>query len=415
MTPSYPYKGATASQLDPTSSSSFNDLYSAVYSAADESCKMNQQQQHPLFNEIHQPRMTVAIATVGVDAASDIPTTLNYSRASSAFTNELPISSPAVPFNLPPILGLSARPTTTTTTTTTAAADTSPHYVRSGEQADSSGSRLTAEFPRTLHHTYEPSNVRSNADDDKSSPTLSKEAIIINAQEDSKDAPRRIFPEMDDSRIPESALQLEHLVSPYAIREAEREEKEEAMGASREHPFRGFSSFISMKNMHEKLQCDDKYKSSTNDNAVNVAPANFSIRPDDGVRSYRYHHHHHHQYSPPPSSPSSSVSSAGHDDDLLAQCINNTFASQTVIEPTTIDSLDALIQASSSEKKPAIAAERERLKRPPNAYLLFNRDMRRKLLEISPKMTVAEISKEIGERWKQLSPVRLTALEHGLG
>ncbi|KAI8079736.1 high mobility group box domain-containing protein, partial [Halteromyces radiatus] len=47
---------------------------------------------------------------------------------------------------------------------------------------------------------------------------------------------------------------------------------------------------------------------------------------------------------------------------------------------------------------------RERLKRPPNAYLLFNRDMRRKLLALDPKMTVSEISKEIGDRWKYLSP-----------
>ncbi|KAI8342261.1 hypothetical protein BC941DRAFT_136934 [Chlamydoabsidia padenii] len=46
----------------------------------------------------------------------------------------------------------------------------------------------------------------------------------------------------------------------------------------------------------------------------------------------------------------------------------------------------------------------ERLKRPPNAYLLFNRDMRRKLLALDPKLTVSEISKEIGERWKYLTP-----------
>jgi hypothetical protein len=48
---------------------------------------------------------------------------------------------------------------------------------------------------------------------------------------------------------------------------------------------------------------------------------------------------------------------------------------------------------------------KEKLKRPPNAYLLFNRDMRRKLLEQSPKMTVGEISKEIGYWWKELPDV----------
>ncbi|KAI9318504.1 high mobility group box domain-containing protein [Dichotomocladium elegans] len=64
--------------------------------------------------------------------------------------------------------------------------------------------------------------------------------------------------------------------------------------------------------------------------------------------------------------------------------------------------LETSPQDKSSQQQPQTKT-RERLKRPPNAYLLFNRDMRRKLLEISPKMTVAEISKEIGERWKELS------------
>jgi hypothetical protein len=49
---------------------------------------------------------------------------------------------------------------------------------------------------------------------------------------------------------------------------------------------------------------------------------------------------------------------------------------------------------------------KEKLKRPPNAYLLFNRDMRRKLLKASPKMTVAEISKEVGDWWKALPKVK---------
>ncbi|KAL7332753.1 hypothetical protein PS15p_201758 [Mucor circinelloides] len=53
--------------------------------------------------------------------------------------------------------------------------------------------------------------------------------------------------------------------------------------------------------------------------------------------------------------------------------------------------------------RPTVALEK--LKRPPNAYLLFNRDMRRKLLKQSPKMTVAEISKEVGDWWKALPDV----------
>ncbi|ORX84413.1 HMG-box [Basidiobolus meristosporus CBS 931.73] len=44
-----------------------------------------------------------------------------------------------------------------------------------------------------------------------------------------------------------------------------------------------------------------------------------------------------------------------------------------------------------------------KLKRPMNAYLLFNKEMRHKLLETNPNMSVAEISKEIGDRWKNLN------------
>lgn len=49
----------------------------------------------------------------------------------------------------------------------------------------------------------------------------------------------------------------------------------------------------------------------------------------------------------------------------------------------------------------------ERVKRPPNAYLLFNRDMRRKILYEHHNLGVAEISRMIGERWKNLSQVIL--------
>ncbi|KAK9719622.1 High mobility group, variant 2 [Basidiobolus ranarum] len=47
-----------------------------------------------------------------------------------------------------------------------------------------------------------------------------------------------------------------------------------------------------------------------------------------------------------------------------------------------------------------------KLKRPMNAYLIFNKEMRHRLLETNPNMSVAEISKEIGDRWKSLSEVR---------
>ncbi|KAI9010847.1 high mobility group box domain-containing protein [Phycomyces nitens] len=46
--------------------------------------------------------------------------------------------------------------------------------------------------------------------------------------------------------------------------------------------------------------------------------------------------------------------------------------------------------------------EPTRVTRPPNAFLLFNKEMRKQLKDQNPTMKVAEISKEIGSRWKCL-------------
>ncbi|ORX52313.1 HMG-box [Hesseltinella vesiculosa] len=45
-----------------------------------------------------------------------------------------------------------------------------------------------------------------------------------------------------------------------------------------------------------------------------------------------------------------------------------------------------------------------RLKRPPNAYLLFNKELRPKLLEEHESLSVASISKMISDQWKSLPP-----------
>ncbi|KAI7872002.1 high mobility group box domain-containing protein [Spinellus fusiger] len=45
----------------------------------------------------------------------------------------------------------------------------------------------------------------------------------------------------------------------------------------------------------------------------------------------------------------------------------------------------------------------ERLKRPPNAYLLFNRYMRSRLLKVNQNLSVGEISKAVSTEWKILS------------
>ncbi|CAG8527657.1 15104_t:CDS:10, partial [Gigaspora rosea] len=53
---------------------------------------------------------------------------------------------------------------------------------------------------------------------------------------------------------------------------------------------------------------------------------------------------------------------------------------------------------------PVSSARRDRkLRRPMNAFLIFNKEMRPKVLEMNPNMSVAEISKTIGENWRNMS------------
>lgn len=51
------------------------------------------------------------------------------------------------------------------------------------------------------------------------------------------------------------------------------------------------------------------------------------------------------------------------------------------------------------------SARPTRVTRPPNAYLLFNKEMRRILKDQDPTMKVADISKEVGLRWKNMPKV----------
>lgn len=62
--------------------------------------------------------------------------------------------------------------------------------------------------------------------------------------------------------------------------------------------------------------------------------------------------------------------------------------------------------------QPTLATNKEdanapiRVTRPPNAYLLFNKKMRRVLKDQDPTMNVGEISKQIAERWRNMSKVK---------
>lgn len=231
---------------------------------------------------------------------------------------------------------------------------------------------------------------------------------------------------------------LEHLVSPEAIRTAEIEEQEEAMGKSERRPFSGFPSFIYMKYMRERetghaenikreemnhrnleegeeqLHDMERIKQDNDDGASYASGGG----DDDGMSMDGY--------SPSQSSSSGQYFSLPSDElaTLSSKSRVNMASHLGAAEFDALASLDGISSRIEGEDGKegeyeqheeakshgnTSAKNKERLKRPPNGYLLFNRDMRRKLLEKSPKMTVAEISKEIGERWKNLPPVRVLA------
>ncbi|KAI8393305.1 high mobility group box domain-containing protein [Radiomyces spectabilis] len=203
-----------------------------------------------------------------------------------------------------------------------------------------------------------------------------------------------------------------HIVSPEAIREAEEEEKEEAMGISRCRAFSAFPSFLSLKNMHERAQQQKKQRLEQDP----MAADSHAIH----VRSFS-HSHSPPSVSIPMFSPTISHSSATdsprlsdayHSDEEtfplsppeIATCSPPSATSRIQHEPRikieASTSVQPLFRQNNANYQ---TKEKTRLKRPPNAYLLFNRDMRRELLKISPKLTVAEISKEVGDRWRILS------------
>ncbi|ORY97701.1 high mobility group box domain-containing protein [Syncephalastrum racemosum] len=207
---------------------------------------------------------------------------------------------------------------------------------------------------------------------------------------------------------------LQHLVSPEAIRTAEQEEQEEAMGSSTRHPFSAFPSFLTMKHMHEQREetatsSQSGEEEGTEDAVIDDTPGydnrdmpmmdHDEFAPAQSIVGLPIPAHSADQHDGP-TSPSSSSSttllSTGPPEDEYPPWSRVGVVSR--LGAAEAEALQSLGEIGGKEKV------RERLKRPPNAYLLFNRDMRRKLLEISPKMTVAEISKEIGERWKLLSP-----------
>lgn len=158
-----------------------------------------------------------------------------------------------------------------------------------------------------------------------------------------------------------------HIVSPEAIREALQEEKEEAMGKSDRQPFSQFSSFHALKQR--------RY-------STGQAPAT-------APQPTRFPFH---------TTPVKLKEEEMQEHNVLDSTRLRRRSDITI--PLDSATTSTILDPPSSSK-----TQQEKLKRPPNAYLLFNRDMRRKLLSTCPKMTVAEISKEVGDGWKSLPEV----------
>ncbi|KAI7860664.1 hypothetical protein BDC45DRAFT_1805 [Circinella umbellata] len=224
-------------------------------------------------------------------------------------------------------------------------------------------------------------------------------AIIINSkllEEEENEEEEDDYNKNKDKRfIPDKIITaagkrtaMEHLVSPDAIRQAEREEKEELLGSNaKHHPFSAYPSILSMKK-HDR-------RNSSASNSISPPPTFSPGQP---------YHYDLLEDSPSPSSSATISSSTGNrEDSLIISSLddtNTTNVTNMFNNHTYLDNTNDMQQQHHQQPAPI----KERLKRPPNAYLLFNRDIRRRLLEESPKMTVAEISKEIGERWKRLDP-----------
>jgi hypothetical protein len=73
---------------------------------------------------------------------------------------------------------------------------------------------------------------------------------------------------------------------------------------------------------------------------------------------------------------------------------------------------DKDIDAVSVQSPDVLVSPAEDLKRPMNAYLLFNKEMRAKLKQDNErKLSVAEISRAIGEKWKEMTEVSVSQVD----
>ncbi|KAF7726848.1 hypothetical protein EC973_008355 [Apophysomyces ossiformis] len=87
---------------------------------------------------------------------------------------------------------------------------------------------------------------------------------------------------------------------------------------------------------------------------------------------------------------------------LLLNATDHSATGKDVSPPESVDESDKF-QTPKSHPTVRCSEKPERLKRPPNAFLLYNRDMRHKLLDKNPSLNVAEISKTISKQWRNLT------------
>jgi hypothetical protein len=177
-----------------------------------------------------------------------------------------------------------------------------------------------------------------------------------------------------------------HIVSPEAIREALKEEKEEALGHSQRRPFSQYSSFHALKQRKFSIDHSPPPVISATSLSIPFSPPQ-SIKLKNNFDDEDEEHNF-----------DEVEEIAEGDQEEEEEEEEEEEKEKEYEEPKTPFPTSSSFSTNNTKQQ-------EKLKRPPNAYLLFNRDMRRKLLKQSPKMTVAEISKEVGDWWKALPNV----------
>ncbi|KAL1926012.1 hypothetical protein VTP01DRAFT_7105 [Rhizomucor pusillus] len=461
-----------AGEPQPSPPYSVTDTMHTAIRETHDSSHIDKSVQH--LHEQSQPSVFRYSSTIPVR-----PTPLHSSTSLEPIVSTGVTMPPPSLYQLPPIIASGAVASTTTTTAATASANvpiamttssvpmTEPRASVAATNVTSQPSRASSNRGTDGFLLFRADQRRMYPDEKQSEATLDqrwrdlsemhkqeyhRRAIVINSpteeeeeEEDEGGKQKDLVEELTQHKRPlrqakqtdeptESRRQkLEHLVSPEAIRTAEIEEQEEAMGKSERRPFSGFPSFIYMKYMRERetghaenikreemnhrnleegeeqLHDMERIKQDNDDGASYASGGD----DDDGMSMDGY--------SPSQSSSSGQYFSLPSDElaTLSSKSRVNMASHLGAAEFDALASLDGISSRIEGEDGKegeyeqheeakshgnTSAKNKERLKRPPNGYLLFNRDMRRKLLEKSPKMTVAEISKEIGERWKNLPP-----------